>query len=185
MLNAITWEQFLTAVAVTILTYYLVIITLFFREELRNKLKGHSSSSDDQSLSNAFTDKDSNELIGSPLSNEGRDTQRTLASSIESQQLHFSQAEEDDASNALTDSRETILIGTVLDLIQELKLITESKTQDREELIQLLQTLLSRYEQLESTQYKETICHFLLVTLNDKTNHTFTITEIRSWWNKP
>lgn len=183
MLNSFTWLEFLSALLVVTLCYYLVIAVIFFRREILQKINNKPEV--EQQQSPPLDHDHSNNLIGKAKLNSVKEPLQSLASTIESEQLQFhANTDEEENNNALADSRETTLIGTVADLIQDIKTVVDSRQYDRDTICQLLQTLLSRYEQLQNTQYKETISEFLTATLNEKTQHSFTLSEILSWWRQ-
>jgi hypothetical protein len=180
MLNSISWSEFLTAITIVLIGYYLVISFRYYGKELLAILNGRSSKTQGHSSYGVTNEKDN--LIGVTVKSTGKEVQRTLAESIESDQINFANESDEESNNALSDSRETIILGTVSDLVQEIKTLTDSSPLQREELTRMITLLLSRYPQLSSSTYKETICHFILSSINEKTQHTFTLKEVRSLW---
>lgn len=80
---------------------------------------------------------------------------------------------------------ETLLVGNVSDLLEEVKKIlriikTHRKT--KQEGIKLFQSLFLHYYPLIGINYKEVISLFIYDTGKNQFNITFNISEIRSWW---
>ena len=82
-------------------------------------------------------------------------------------------------------SPEALLVGSVADLLEEIKIVlSELTTGSKEEIASIFQSLLSRYPQLIGTNYQEEINLFLLDALATHSAYGFELNEIKSWWKQ-
>jgi hypothetical protein len=98
--------------------------------------------------------------------------------------------EEPDTVNlpeALTSSQDHLLIGSIADLLQEVKtvsqLIAECKS-DKAEGESLFRTLLLRYPNLRSTTYRDAINLYILDAARNQFSFDLSSPEINTWWEE-
>ena len=90
---------------------------------------------------------------------------------------------EEPIRQSATNSPETLLIGTIADLLEEIKtVIAGLPPNEKEETVLLFKALLSRYPQLILTRYQEAINFFIYNSLKEKATFDLKPNEIKSWW---
>lgn len=185
MFNSVSWQDFLTTLAIAAGSYYVITALLLFSGEIKSiftqkQLKAIASEEvEDQSDSN-----ESNDLMGKvkyeTLVNVPHE-KVVDPKDIETQPPR----EAEEAIQAKVLSPEALLVGSVADLLEEIKIIlSEITTGNKDEITSIFQSLLSRYPQLIATNYQEEINLFLVDTLSTHAAQGFELDEIKTWWKE-
>ncbi|HYF66720.1 MAG TPA: hypothetical protein VD884_01230 [Ohtaekwangia sp.] len=171
MLKSISWQEFLTVLSVLSLIYYSILGLVYYRVEIKNLISGKGKSD----ASPRPSTRSSNSLIGQIREEEGIDEDEDQ-STISSDQINPAQNHPQDA-----------LLGTVADLLKDLKEIIDSiatsKTEKGESLV-LIKAVFSRYEQLRDTNYQQPVELFLYENAIDQFPFELSLEEIKKLWTR-
>ena len=184
MFDTISWQEFITTVALLAGSYYCVSAIILYRRELSAWLK----SGEHQDLvptahpgTGRREDKDpSGDLMGKAQPDQWLNANENVELS-EAGELRFgpSTREQETSENAM-------ILGTVSDLLQEIRSLVEAvagSNGGREEFVSMFRSLLERYPQLNGTSYKDTINVFICDTCKEHSPFELELKEIRSWWS--
>ncbi len=183
MFNSISWQDFLTTLAAAAGSYYVITALLLFSGEIKS----------------IFTQKQPKAIASEELDDQndsdesidlmGKVKYETLANVphekiVESEEIEAQpprKAEEPIQAKVL--SPESLLVGSVADLLEEIKIILNELTpSNKEEVASIFRSLLSRYPQLIGTNYQGEINYFLLNALTENASTAFDANEIKAWW---
>lgn len=185
MFDTISWNEFLLIVVLILTGYYVFATMLFFRREISFSVKSINKSSP-TSLGEPVDDiRQEEDILGKaqpdvpPVSDH--------VTSTDSDQLQFSAQEqkEEQLVNSHPATQDALLIGTVADLLKEVKSLAEVIVDcegDKEESMSMFQSLLSKYPQLAETKFRTAINMFIQDMCKDKCDFELTVSEIDSWW---
>lgn len=171
MLQQFSWQQFLVAIMVLTLIWYLAVMLIFYRKELKAFLKGSSPKPSNQEplphhwdnyvdeLPNGATD----DLMGKSKLPEG-------VAVIEMEELHFSEP-----------ANQTEKLGLVSDVVEEIKLIFKILDQEdgnKQDFLKLIEEVKIRYPKIASSSSIPQINDFI------QSNATFQISlqELENLW---
>jgi len=181
MLETISWNEFLIAVASTVGIYYALAIGILYRAEIVNALSPKPAKPSGSSDSETPEPSTQRQFMGSPRSELKNDVFEAAANMEEIQVQSASEPLREIELSRQTP--ETLLIGTIADLLQEIKfIVNETPGSGKDELGPLFNSLLSKYSSLINTRYQETITLFIHSTLSEPGHQTCSLEEIRSWW---
>lgn len=195
MLSSISWEKFLTVVAILVAGYYLVTIIIFYRRELAHLIKNGvslgASRNDDGEGTGSNTAK-AQPATSSMMGAAGRKGDRSMphTSTETSDNLAYAPSDElpDTISEAGTDDDgvEEIPVGIISDLLEELKAICGAITDSvatKEEASALFEALLSRYRELKDTPYRRSISDHIYSITREPFLVNFSREEIEGFWD--
>jgi hypothetical protein len=83
-------------------------------------------------------------------------------------------------------SLDTFLLGTIADLIKEIKTLIQLLSENggiKEDFLNMVATLLARYPNLKNTAYQDTISIFLVNECKGKFQFEISLDEIKMLWN--
>lgn len=185
MFDTISWNEFLLIVVLILTGYYVFVCMFFFRREISLSVKSINKPSPVSPEEHVDEVSQENNLLGKaqpdipPVSDH--------VTSTASYQLQFSDPEqkEEQSEKQHSDTQDALLIGTVADLLEEVKALVQVIVDcdgDKEESMSMFQSLLSKYPQLTKTKFRTAINMFILDMCNDKCDFELTASEIDSWW---
>ena len=184
MFESISWQEFLTTIAVAVGGYYAITTLLLYSSEITNIFKQKerkqfaSEANDDQNDSN-----ESNDLMGKIKSETEVNVPREKSVSAEELQVQSSNENEETVTASRSNPSDTLIIGTIADVLQEIKALTEVvKDSSKEEAGSLFKSLLSRYPQLVGTHYHEAVSLFIYDCCKQQCEFDLAPEEIKSWW---
>lgn len=180
MFEIFSWSEYLFGLLIAAAGYYIFVMLSFYRKEVLNPTKFVKQVNKAEKATKPSTKQP--DLLGKarldsfPVSNHV---------SLENQdQLVIAEANPKSTDH---DKTETLLIGSVADLLQEAKtliqVIAENKT-EKEQTIDMIQSLLVRYSHLSETKFKPAINLFILDLLKDDLSIDITPTDIDPLWNE-
>lgn len=193
MFSAISWETFISTVGGLVGGYYLLTVFLLYHREITSWVKSHGGHSQTniptpQPIEHQRSSKAVNSILGNINTDERIVTPRT--SSIDAEDLSFAATSENDGEvvNPVSVSRaqyDHLIIGSVADLLQEIKtviqLITECDS-DKVESASLFRTLLQRYPNIKSSDYRDAISLYICQAAQAQFSFTLELQEALSWW---
>lgn len=187
MFDTISWNEFLLIVVLILSGYYVFASMFFFRREISLSIKSINKSSPISPEEHVDEVSQENNLLGKaqpdvpPVSDH--------ITSTASDQLQFSAPEQKErqSEKSHSDTQDALLIGTVADLLEEVKALIKVIVEcegDKEESTSMFQSLLSKYPQLAKTKFRTAINMFILDVCKDKCDFELTASEIDFWWPK-
>ncbi|RAJ28083.1 hypothetical protein [Pedobacter cryoconitis] len=155
MLQQFSWQHFLVAISLLTLIWYVAVILIFYRKELKSFLKGKPSEEPtDKPLPHYWDDKvdefpveTDDDLMGKSKMPEG-------VSVIDMEELQFSEPED-----------KTEKLGLVSDVIEEIKLIFKILGQEdgnKQDFLKLIGEVKNRYPKIASSPSLPQINEFIL-----------------------
>ncbi|MFT2010979.1 hypothetical protein ACMA1I_20065 [Pontibacter sp. 13R65] len=193
MLHPYTWTQFFLAAGSTLLFYYLIVLPLYFRDELKaflGKAKNWvmpqvylTSSTPDTSPANTPPDP----ILGAISTQEAPTLSEAAAIQVAPRKK-----EDNDVDATTTTVPEAparapaaLPMGSSADFRQEtaslLELVAETQM-EKEEFLSLLQLILSKYFRTAQSQHQDQAQHFLLEQIQDKLPFELTPEDLQSLW---
>lgn len=171
MLKSISWQEFLTVIAGIAAIYYAVLGVFFYGDKIRSIFSSREEASDTVPKPSK---RKSHSLIGQIKEDEGitDDFDENLISSAD---LNVSEQPKQD----------NLLLGTVADVLRELKNLFQTIVDDKmpkEASLLLIATLIERYAQLKDSNYQHSITLFIHENAVDQFGFELTMEEIQSLW---
>lgn len=184
MFNSISWQEFLTTIAVAAGGYYVITTLLLYSSEITNIFKQKQPK---QIASEATEDQkdsiESNDLMGKVKYETEVNVPREKSVFAEELQVQSSNEDEETVIGSTSKNSDTLIIGTIADILQEIKALTEVvKDSSKEEAVLLFKSLLSRYPQLVGTHYHEAVSLFIYDCCKQQCEFDLEPKEIKSWW---
>lgn len=186
MFNSISWQDFLTVMAVAVGSYYAITVLLLYSSEITNIFRQKESK---QFSSEATEDQidsiESNDLMGKVKYETEVHVPREKNVSSEELQVQSLNEIEESITTSVSVNSDTLLIGTIADLLQEAKVLAEVVSDSsKEEAVSLFKSLLSRYPQLAATHYREAVSLFIYDSCKQHCEFDLEPKEIKSWWSE-
>jgi hypothetical protein len=157
MLHYFTWQAFLVAALILTLTWYAVVILLFYRKELNVFLSGSTATLHPEPLSHAWDEDfeddplaDDENLIGKPVMPEGM-------SRLSMSQFGFAPNVKE---TAIEDEDKEIQLGLIPDVMEELKSIfhiLDTEHGDKDDFISLFGLVSSKYPKIRNTSNQQAL----------------------------
>jgi hypothetical protein len=162
MLHYFTWQAFLVAALILTLTWYAVVILLFYRKELNDFLSGnHPSAMQPEPLTHAWDEEfeddplaDEENLIGKPVMPEGM-------SRLSMSQFGFAPNVKE---TAIEDEDIETKLGLIPDVLEELKSIfhiLDTEHGGKEDFISLFSLVSSKYLKIRNTSNQQALNDYI------------------------
>jgi predicted RNA-binding protein YlqC (UPF0109 family) len=185
MLTSFSWEDFLIIIALVVIVYYAIIVSLLFRRELLHKFQSRQRKESSADADLATGSKSVSPIMGSI--HEDNKVYATRSSTVASDQIsvHATASESIQVSSESAD--DGLLIGNVADLLQSIKTLISQlgeRSSEREEIQSLIQVLLQRYPYLQGTSFQHAITVYICEEIRNHLDVQFTAAEVLPWWNK-
>jgi hypothetical protein len=184
MFNSISWQDFLIVIVVAISSYYIITSLLLYSGEITHIFKQKeskqidSSTQDDQNSSN-----EPNDLMGKIKYETEVNVPRKKSVTSEELQFQSSNESEEVIVPVQSNQTDTLLIGTIADLLQEIKALTEVvSTSNKEESVSFFKSLLQRFSKLKGTHYEDAVNMFIYNSCKEQCSFDLQPNEIKSWW---
>lgn len=185
MFSAISWESFLTICVTTVGGYYTITTAAFYRHEITAWIKSFSNP---PSVSLTVEKKEvPNDMMGTA---QVAHEQTPRTSFIQPEELITSEHGEEEEPEAIQaapakSKEEDLLIGTIADLLEEVKtliqLIAEYRT-GKSESEALFNALFIRYPHLQNTTYPLAISFYIAEASKEQFPYELTSDEVITWW---
>jgi hypothetical protein len=162
MLHYFTWHAFLVAALILTLTWYAVIILLFYRKELNDFFSGnHPPAAQPEPLAHAWDEDfendplaDEDTLIGKPVMPEGM-------SRLSMAQIGFAPNMKE---TAIEDNNRDTALGLIPDVLEELKIIfhiLDTEKGDKEDFISLFGLVSSKYPKIRNSSNQQALNDYI------------------------
>jgi uncharacterized protein with PQ loop repeat len=185
MFSSITWEIFLSTVVVMVGGYYVITTLLLYHNEIIHWVKSRGQKSVVK-IASTEVHAQPDGMMGS-IRNELIAELRSSTASAEEINVSSVDEEPEEIQAIKPLSNDSLLIGSMADLLQEIKtliqLITECKS-DKTECVSLFRTLLLRYPHLSDTTYQDVINLYIAEATMNQTAFNLTLPEIKTWWEE-
>ena len=163
---------------VLISAYYVISGILLYSTEIKAFFKGQKESESREDRETHRSD-DRDEIMGRTRLSDDETVSR--AESFTSEELNFSELQE--AEEPFQTDTESLLVGTVSDLLQELKAIAEKISGwNKDEGLPLLREVLRKYPQLIGTQYQDSINLFIMNSCLEQVDWELSPEEVEILW---
>jgi hypothetical protein len=185
MFNSISWQEFISAIAIVGGAYYAITSLLLYKHLLSN-IFNHFASKRMVSTNEPYQMvlNESNDLMGEVKRDEENVSHENFIEA-ENIEVRLPEAEDEAISLAEPPSAELVMIESAIDLFKGLKTILSNLSDDsKEEIVLLFRHLLSQYPHLIQSPLRDTITIFIFQCLGVKTNVHFEIGEVKQWWNE-
>ena len=187
MFNSISWQDFLIVIVVAISSYYIITSLLLYSGEITHIFKQKESKQidpdahDDQNGSNERNDP--SDLMGKIKYETEVNVPREKSVASEELQFQSSNESEEIITPVQSNQTDTLLIGTIADLLQEIKALAEVVSiSSKEESISFFKSLLQRFSKLSGTHYEDAVNMFIYNSCKEQCSFDLQPNEIKSWW---
>jgi hypothetical protein len=184
MFNSISWQDFLIVIVAAISSYYIITTLLLYSGEITHIFKQKESkridsyTQDDQNGSN-----ETNDLMGKIKYETEVNVPREKSVASEELQFQASNESEEVIVPVQSNQTDTLLIGTIADLLQEIKALAEVvSTSSKEESVSFFKSLLQRFSKLRGTHYEDAVNMFIYNSCKEQCSFDLQPNEIKSWW---
>ncbi|SKC85152.1 hypothetical protein [Ohtaekwangia koreensis] len=185
MFTSITWEFFVTALVAAIGSYYGITTLLLYHREIIQWIKSSGQQPVAQTESTGIAEP-SHAVMGG-IQKESTQELRSSVAAAEEIYADTTDEEPETVTSPEASSQDTLLIGSVADLLQEVKtlsqLLAEYKS-DKAEGESLFRTLLLRYPHLRSTTYRDAINFYIVDAGRQQFSFDLSSSEVNAWWEE-
>jgi len=179
MFSSISWEDFFSTAASITAGYYTITIILLYHKEIVQRFRSRGTA---QALT--LQPERTDDVIG-PMSDEQPDERISVIDS-DAVSVHQSDEEPDSISPAQAPG-ESLLVGSVADLLNEIKTIIRISAEyqtAKEECTELFKASILKYPHLKGTAYQDAIIGFICEECKGRFTFTLTIQEVQQWWQQ-
>lgn len=186
MLESISWQEFISTIALLIGGYYFITVLLLYSKEITNIFKQKKLNLTNTNVRENQTDSnESIELMGSVryASSQSENVPREERVEAESLSVVAAQEPEEPITEAVTSAADDALLKSVSTLLEEINTLTEVvAVGSKEECAELFRTLLSNYADLSRTAHEPEITAFIYNSCKEHCEFQIELNEVKSWW---
>ncbi|MDZ7650298.1 MAG: hypothetical protein U5K54_25935 [Cytophagales bacterium] len=182
MLNSISWEGYLSAIALLVGGYYAIATILLYSNEIKNIVnqKARKNSNEDVS-ENQSDSNESNSLMGDiryeSLTQGNVSREQILAT----EEMSFAPlAEADEPIDGTLNNAINRFVSTLLTEIESL--LEVIARDNKKETATLFQALLHNYPQLVATDFQDEVSQHIYDALKIDCEFQIELNEVKSWW---
>ena len=182
MLNSISWQEFFQTVIVAVGGYYAISILLLYSKDITQKIQAFKTRSVKTEPQSRATDLIN--LMGAIKNEQPSEAISSNQKVVSSAEISISENASNTAAKYLEDAS---LIGTVSDLLQEIKVIADMIAEsegNKEDAASAFQALLKNYLHLSATKYQDAIDLVIYDHCKNQCALQVEMSEIKSWWAK-
>ena len=176
MFNSISWQQFFYTLLTVLGAYYIISFLLLYSKEIIQKFKGKAGQSASEPPEFKGPTKDLMGAIKKDLPNNRHEQ------SIEAHEVNIVAETKQFTS---IDGEDALLVGSVSDILQEIKIlikVTKESNGTHDDVVPMVTSLLSNYEQLINTKYQASISLFIHDQLQNEFATQADLKTVESWW---
>jgi len=186
MFESISWQEFISTIALLIGGYYVISALLLYSSEITNIFKQKKPNLTNANVRENQTDSnESIELMGS-VKYGGRQSEnvpREEKSETESLSVVTAQEPEEPITVAATSEAEEAVLKSVSTLLEEINTLTEVvAVGSKDECAELFRTLLSNYPDLFYTTHEPEITAFIYNSCKEHCEFQIELNEVKTWW---
>lgn len=186
MLQSISWQEFISTIALFTGGYYVIAVLLLYSREIDNFFRQKKANlttkevGEDQVISN-----ESFSLIGSVKNDRVEIENVPRGAKIESENLRIlGMAEpEESISGSVTNDTDATLLKSISRLTEEVQTLTSVVAHgSKEDCAELFRTLLSNYSDLVHTKHQPEITALIYNSCKEHCQFQIDLDEVKSWW---
>lgn len=184
MFESISWQEYLSVITLLIVGYYLVTTLLLFSNEITNIFKQKQLDFPvGETILYQSESNDTEDLMGK-VRYETHEQQNVIREEkIEVDQLAFSADEVAEESIQVFDELEDSIKKSIQNIKEEVDALSQIVSgNNKEEVVSLFQSLLSRYAQFIGTHYQKEINQIIYNSHKVQSEFQIELSEINSWW---
>ena len=186
MFESISWQEFISTIALLIGGYYVVTTLLLYSSEISNIFKQKKLNlTNTHERENQTDSNESVELMGS-VKYGGRQSEnvpREEKSETESLSVVTAQEPEEPITEAATSEADEAMLKSVSTLLEEINTLTEVvAVGSKDECAELFRTLLSNYPDLFHTTHEPEITAFIYNSCREHCEFQIELSEVKTWW---
>jgi hypothetical protein len=186
MLESISWQEFLTTIALILGGYYAITTLLLYSREITNIFKSGQSNTSTDTKTDQTDSGESHDLMGGVRFEHSRQQDVPREETTEADALHVAPPHDVEEPVSVIDLQEEALRNDLVSIQAEVKSLAEIiSLGTKEEVISLFKTLLSNYPQFIGTSFQPQISQFIYDSCIETTTHQFDPQKINSWWTDP
>lgn len=186
MLNSISWQEFISTIALLTGGYYVITVLLLYSSEITNIFKQKKLNLTNTNVrENQTESNESIELMGSVRygSSQSENVPREEKVEAESLSVVAPQEPEEPITQVVTSEADEALLKSVSTLLEEINTLTEVvAVGSKEECAELFRTLLSNYADLSRTAHEPEITAFIYNSCKEHCEFQIELNEVKSWW---
>ena len=186
MLESISWQEFISTIALLIGGYYVVTVLLLYSKEITTIFKQKKLNLTNTNVrENQTGSNESIELMGSVRysSSQTENVPREEKVEAESLSVVAPQEPEEPITEVVASEADEALLKTVSTLLDEINTLTEVvAVGSKEECADLFRTLLSNYTDLSRTAHEPEITAFIYNSCKEHCDFQIEPNEVKSWW---
>lgn len=163
MFNSISWESFLTTIGSLAGAYYFITTLMLYHQEITQWWKNKFNSS---RIEESESVVEQTAIMGKV---------ENTPSSPSNPLVH----------TASVVTEKDVLIGSVSDLLQEIKSLIQLAIEnnwDKAQSESLFRALLIRYPTLKNTTHQQSVSSFMADTTSEECSFALTTEEVMTWW---
>jgi|JI8StandDraft_1071087.scaffolds.fasta_scaffold08052_3 hypothetical protein len=186
MFESISWQEFISTIALLIGGYYVITLLLLYSSEITNIFKQKKPNLTNANVrENQLDSNESIELMGS-VKYGGRQSEnvpREEKSETESLSVVTAQEPEEPVTEAATSEADEAVLKSVSTLLEEINTLTEVvAVGSKAECAELFRTLLSNYPDLFHTTHEPEISAFIYNSCKEHCEFQIELSEVKTWW---
>ncbi len=186
MFESISWQEFISTIALLIGGYYIITLLLLYSSEITNIFKQKKPNLTNANVrENQLDSNESIELMGS-VKYGGRQSEnvpREEKSETESLSVVTAQEPEEPVTEAATSEADEAVLKSVSTLLEEINTLTEVvAVGSKAECAELFRTLLSNYPDLFHTTHEPEISAFIYNSCKEHWEFQIELSEVKTWW---
>lgn len=175
MFNSISWQEFLNAISIVSVAYYVISILLLYSGEIiqRFKAKGDNANNPVPKVKEDW---------GNVMGGINKDLPKKHEQTVDAQELLVQQPKLNEQS---TENEDSLLIGSVSDLLHEIKVLArviKENNGSKAEGASMFQSLLANYAHLSTTKYQQSVSLLIHDLCRSECGFEVDLSEVNAWW---
>lgn len=182
MFNSISWQEFLSAIALLIAGYYFIAALVLYGNEMRNIFNQKASKNINEDVSDEQSDSnESNTLMGGIKYESLTQVNVSREQISATEEINFAPLEEaDEPIDATLNNAINRFVSTLITEIESLLEVIAKE--DKVETATFFKALLHNYPQLVTTDYEDEISQHIYEALKQTCEFHLELNEVKSWW---
>lgn len=185
MFESISWQQFISTIALLIGGYYVITVLLLYSSEISNIFKQKKVKFTNTKVNEHQSDSnESIELMGSVRFTASQSENVPREEKVEAESLSVAAAREPEEPMAVAASEaEEALLKSVSTLLEEINTLKDVVAMgSKEECAELFRALLSNYSDLSQSAHEPEITAFIHSACKAQGQFQIELSEVKSWW---
>jgi hypothetical protein len=182
MFNSISWQEFLSAIALLVAGYYVITTLLLYSNEIKNIFNQKTPKQIDEDVNDEQSDSnESNPLMGGIKYESLTQVNVSREQISATEEINFAPlAEADEPIDATLNNAINRFVSTLLTEIESLLEVIAKE--NKIETATFFKALLYNYPQLVATDYQDEISQHIYDALKQNCEFHLELNEVKSWW---